>query len=80
MPFDGTSYASKSNKSFCVSMIEQIIQPLLHQTGMEAFRSCVFEAQTQVEVGVLQRPCELEAMLISCGIVSSVIEEASFRH
>ncbi|KAL6720289.1 hypothetical protein ACLMJK_002210 [Lecanora helva] len=49
-------------------MVEQILQPLLRQDGIEALRCCVIDAWLQLGNGILKNPWEVEAMLISTAI------------
>ena len=57
-----------------IGLAEQIIQPLLQQSGMEALRDCISDVQLQLHRGLLWELWEVEIMLITTvrvGIVSS---------
>lgn len=55
-------------------LVERIIQPLLEQTGIEAFRDCISDAQAQIGCGILCRIYEVDAMLIATGSVSGILQ------
>ena len=52
-------------------MMDQIIQPLKYQSGIEAFRPSVEYAEFQLSSRLLHNPHEVEVTLLSSGKVSN---------
>ena len=52
-------------------MMDQIIQPLKHQSGVEAFQPSVEYAEFQLSSWLLHNPHEVEVTLLSSGRVST---------